>query len=228
MVEPTGANKKETGTNTTQPKAIFASFFATFISLLVTLILIFIKVSLKIETDSSVTYGTVAYVLLFFIFILVFRHQLRVVFIDSVYVKSIELGLNKNVLRLLIVTASMGSLVILVFFTFGLTAVSWFMVFYCLFFIILGLLMLGGQQRSPNEKAVLGENMNAVLSIIIDVFCIILWVLSASQSTNGLSLSNGLLFVLVVITGIIIYEFRAVFENPFVLRVKQLWEMIKP
>lgn len=215
-------DKSEDRTHSTLvPKAIIVTFVASFISITAKFLLMALIPSVDNTTQEGTSHLEISNWLLFFIFILVIRHQLRVVFIDSVYVKAMEKKSERAVLGLLLVIAVMGSLVFPIC-GLGLKATSWFMVIYTFLFTFLGVCMLGGQRYSPEQQEIGNENWNLVLSVMIDVGCLGVWFLSTTHLKEDKSSLSGFVFCLLVIFCFLIYEFKRVFKAAFFERVQQL------
>ncbi len=208
------------------PKAILVTFLSTFISLFIVFLFIYFKGPIENIIGDDLLKIKATKWLLFFVFILVIRHQLRVVFIDFVYVKSMEIKLEKIVLWLLLLIAIMGSMVFYIF-NYGVLIASWFMVVYTFLFLLLSIFMLGGQKNSPTEKKTKKENINAIISTIIDLFCLIIWLIAALKLNNESPELTGFIVTLLAILIFIIVEFNIIFMEPFRERIRELWNLIK-
>ena len=119
------------------PKAIIVTFIASFISIAVKYIIMIFRFGDNAAKENTPKFE-VAMWIFFFAFLLVIRHQLRVVFIDSVYVRAMEKKSEKLVLGLLLIIATMGGLVFSIC-GIGLYVVSWFMVIYSSLFTSMGI-----------------------------------------------------------------------------------------
>lgn len=205
--------------------AILVTFLSTFISLTVSFIIISIRNGVIHNAVFDLNKITqVDFWIIFMIFLLIIRHHLRVIFLDTVYNKLIEKSYDKIVTWLLLLIATMGSVIFLIL-GFGVTVAALYMLIYSFLFTILGAFMLAGRVTGPEEPNKLRDpkNLYAIWSLFIDVVCISLWTLIASR---GESL-QGLFFACIVILGMISEEFYLIFKNPFIKRFNEFKVLIK-
>lgn len=198
------------------PKAILVTFLATFVSLTITFLIIALKNRLAKDVLTEV--AQINFWILLLVFILIIRHNLRVVFLDTVYIKLIEKSYEKGIIWLLLFIATMGSIVFLVL-GFGLTVAALYMLIYSFLFTILGILMLAGRLTEPKDK----KNLNAVWSVIIDIICIVAWIVILFNTES----LDSFFFVSIIILLIVSHEFYKIFMNPFIVRIKEFGVMIK-
>ena len=182
-------SKKTQSTPQQLPRAILVTFLASFISVTIAFFIIIFEKPLQTMIGEDLVEMKAATWLLVFVFILVMRHQLRVIFLDSVYVKSIEINLERVVYWLLLAIATMGSLVFFIF-KFGIKIATWYMAVYSALFTVLGICMLGGQSGSPKQRETWKENSNAIFSTIVDLICFAIWAVATGHASSNLSFSG--------------------------------------
>ncbi len=200
----------------TTPKAIVVTFLATFISLTITFLIITLKNGFVFDVVNEAS--KINFWILLLVFILIIRHHLRVIFIDTVYIKLIEKSYEIGIIWLLLFIASMGSIVFLIL-GFGLKVAALYMLIYSFLFVLLGLSLLAGRITTPKDK----KNLNAFWSVFIDIICLISW-LVIYYNTESL---EGVFFVCILIIAMISREFYKVFRIPFINRIKEFSEVIK-
>ena len=216
------------------PSATFLGFIATFISLTLSYGLASVRPYL-LESAEFV----LDYVLLFMVFGMALRHQLRVVFMDNFYVTHCDKTENWRIeFWLVLLISALGGIILTVFF-YGGQWISSFMVFYCVMFAFFGFQVFRKMMSSiefttgvkRNDWPSFPREMWPVsISLFVDVVLFILWIYwCATIVFDELQVPNAIdIAFALVLTGVVTFvEYLIVFRQPVKQRFGDAKKMLK-